>query len=70
MIGLSEKKNYDDYALKYPINGELTDQNNKIVQMQKWCDTMGISGTPTIFLNGFQLPDSYGIEDLPYFLMG
>lgn len=67
---LSEKKNYDDYALKYPINGELTDQNNKIVQMQKWCDTMGISGTPTIFLNGFQLPDSYGIEDLPYFLMG
>lgn len=66
---LSEKKNYDDFALKYPISGELTDQNNKVSDMQKWCDTMNIRGTPTIFFNGFQLPEAYGIEDLPYFLL-
>lgn len=66
---MSEKKNYDDYMLKYPISGELADQTNKVLDMQKWCDTMNIRGTPTIFLNGFQLPEAYEIEDLPYFLL-
>ncbi|MDP1810801.1 MAG: vitamin K epoxide reductase family protein [Sediminibacterium sp.] len=66
---MSEKKNYDDYTLKYPISGELTDQNNKVSDMQKWCDTMNIRGTPTIFFNGFQLPEAYRIEDLTYFLL-
>ena len=50
-------------------NGELLQQNNKIENMDKWCKATGISFTPTIFINGYQLPDAYSIEDLQYFLL-
>lgn len=30
----------------------------------RWCDLAGITGTPTIFLNGHQLPLSYTIQDV------
>jgi hypothetical protein len=31
---------------------------------------MDVHATPTIFINGNQLPDAYSIEDLQYFLLG
>jgi len=38
--------------------------------MDKWCKAMEAgSSTPTIFINGQQLPDAYSIEDLQYFLL-
>jgi protein-disulfide isomerase len=66
---LSEKKDYDLFASKYPINGELLKQGDKIEAMSKWCKAMQINVTPTIFINGYQLPDAYSIEDLEYFLL-
>ena len=66
---LTEKKDYDLFATKYPLNGELLKQDNKIEAMDKWCKGMDISFTPTIFINGYQLPDAYSIEDLQYFLL-
>lgn len=66
---LSEKKDYEVFAAKYPMNGELSKQGNKIDAMDHWCKQMGIQVTPTIFLNGYQLPDAYNIEDLQYFLL-
>ena len=66
---LAEKKEYELFALKYPMNGELLKQGNKIEAMSKWCKATGISVTPTIFINGYQLPDAYNIEDLQYFLL-
>ncbi|MBA3286372.1 MAG: thioredoxin domain-containing protein, partial [Nitrosopumilus sp.] len=66
---LSEKKDYDDFALQYPMNGELLMQENKIEAMHKWCKEMNVKVTPTIFINGFQLPEAYTIEDLKYFLL-
>jgi protein-disulfide isomerase len=30
---------------------------------------MKVEATPTIFINGYQLPDAYNIEDLEYFLL-
>lgn len=66
---LSDQKDYDVFAGKYPMNGELAKQGAKIEAMDKWCKAMEVQATPTIFLNGYELPDAYGIEDLQYFLL-
>ena len=66
---LPEKKGYELFAAKYPMNGELLEQGKKIEAMDKWCKAIDIQATPTIFINGYQLPDAYSIEDLQYFLL-
>ena len=66
---LSEKKDYDLFASKYPMNGELLRQGDKIEAMSEWCKAMKVKLTPTIFINGYQLPDAYSIGDLQYFLL-
>ena len=51
------------------MNGELIKQGGKMEAMDKWCEAMKIEFTPTIFINEYQLPDAYSIEDLQYFLL-
>jgi protein-disulfide isomerase len=53
---LSDKKEYDVFAAKYVMNGELTKQGEKIEAMDNWCKSMNIHVTPTVFINGYQLP--------------
>nr|WP_247680060.1 vitamin K epoxide reductase family protein [Chitinophaga polysaccharea] len=65
---LAKEKNYDQFAAKYPMNGELKQQEDKIDAMHKWCNETEISFTPTFFINGYQMPDIYTVEDLKYFL--
>ena len=64
---LSSKKDYEFFAKKYPMNGELKEQEDKILRMRDWCDQMKVRATPTIFINGKELPDSYLIEELKNF---
>ncbi|MFT3947003.1 MAG: thioredoxin domain-containing protein [Agriterribacter sp.] len=66
---LAEKKDYDAFAARYPVNGELLTQGAKLAAMSKWCREMDVIATPTFFLDGNQLPDSYRVEDLEYFLL-
>ena len=66
---LAETKDYKVFEKKYPMNGELLKQNHKIEAMVKWSKITGIAFTPTIFINGYQLPDAYNIKDLQYFLL-
>ncbi len=66
---LADKKDYQLFATKYPMNGELGKQGYKIKLMERWSKEMEITFTPTIFINGYQLPDAYNIEDLQYFLL-
>ncbi|UOY04905.1 DsbA family protein [Muricauda sp. SCSIO 64092] len=61
---LTDIKDYDAFAQKYPMNGELREQHEKIRAMKQWCDTEKITYTPTIFINGHELPKEYSIEDL------
>lgn len=62
---LAEEKDYKAFSSKYPINEELKEQSNKtIVAMRKWCDAEGITRTPTIFINGYELPREYNVKDL------
>lgn len=66
---LPANRSYKIFAEKYPMNGELYQQEDKIKKMNEWCRQMQITHTPTIYLNGYQLPDAYSIEDLKYFLL-
>jgi thiol-disulfide isomerase/thioredoxin len=63
-----EKKDYEAFAKKYPLNGELAKQEFKIKAMQDWAEQEQITHTPTIFINGFELPSAYEVEELKYVL--
>jgi len=71
------RKDYAAFAAKHPMNGELQQQDDKLKQMKLWCDTTGITSTPTFFIclntaddnaRFYQLPDLYTVSDLKYFL--
>jgi uncharacterized membrane protein len=65
---LAKEKNYDQFANKYPMNGELQKQAEKIDLMKSWCDKVKIQYTPTIFIDGYELPKNYQLKDVNYFL--
>lgn len=64
---LAEQKDYEKFASKYPMNGELQRQGEKLESMNTWCIKNDISFTPTFFVNGNQLPEMYTVKDLKYF---
>lgn len=64
----ADKKDYNEFAKKYLLNGELQMQGSKIEAMDKWCKGMNISFTPTFFVNDYQLPESYKLDDLKHLL--
>ena len=65
---LAPKKDYEVFAEKYSLNGEIKMQEPEIEKMQNWCKEAEISFTPTIFINGHRLPENYKIEELKYIL--
>lgn len=65
---LPDDKDYDAFAAKYPMNGELKKQDEKIKSMNQWCDEVKIDFTPTFFINGYQFPENYNANELKYFL--
>lgn len=66
---LPAKKDYEAFAGKYPVNGQLQKQYKKIEAMYRWCTEMKVTATPTFFINGYQLPRTYDVADLKYFLL-
>lgn len=65
---LSDKKDYKAFAEKYPMNGEIKEQEKQIEEMVAWCKEAQITGTPTFFINGKRLPATYSINELKYIL--
>ena len=61
---MAEKKDYEIFANKYPMNGELKEQKEKISKMKQWCNAEKITHTPTIYINGYKLTNEYAFEDL------
>jgi uncharacterized membrane protein len=59
---------YENFAQKMPVLEPLDRQHQKIEAMSQWCHHNQISFTPTLFINGNQLPDMYTVSDLKYFL--
>lgn len=54
---LPSNKDYEVFAAKYPMNGELQIQGAKLTAMNTWCNEMEIRFTPTFFVDGYQLPE-------------
>lgn len=65
---LSGQKDYQQFAAKYPLQEDLNGQNPKLESMHQWCEATGITFTPTIFVNGYQMPEMYQVSDLKYIL--
>ncbi|MGV8815868.1 MAG: vitamin K epoxide reductase family protein [Gelidibacter sp.] len=61
---MAEEKDYNTFAKKHPMNGDLQEQDSKIDAMHDWCKAENITHTPTLFINGYELPQEYSIEDL------
>jgi protein-disulfide isomerase/uncharacterized membrane protein len=64
----SPSKDYDVWAAKYPIKQNGTNLEEIIEGHVKWCEASNIAFTPAIFVNGHQMPETYQLEDLKYFI--
>lgn len=60
----ADRKDYYAFAEKYPMNGELAKQGEKLSDMSSWCRQAEVTHTPTLFINGRKLPDNYNIQEL------
>lgn len=59
-------KSFESWVEAYPVRDH---GNFPCLEKQKaWCDSARIEGTPTIFLNGYQLPGLWQLEDIKYFI--
>ncbi|WP_447641156.1 MULTISPECIES: vitamin K epoxide reductase family protein [Chitinophagaceae] len=65
---LADKKDYETFAVKYPMSDDLKLQSEKVKAMSEWVNITEIAFTPTFFINGYQLPEQYSVADLKYFL--
>ncbi len=62
-----KQKNYEEWAKVYPAEAEIS-VNTVLEEQKNWCKKAEIKGTPTIFINGYSLPDLYSPEDIRYFI--
>lgn len=64
-----KNKDYARFAKDYPVGKILLQQDKSINAMSAWCISEKIAYTPTIFINGFKLPNEYSINDLEEILI-
>lgn len=65
----SDNKDYNAFAAKYHLSkDDLGVQGRELEAMDTWCKATGISFTPTVFVDGYQLPEMYRIEELKHLL--
>ena len=58
--GKFTEQNFNEHPNKNNLFG-LSAKHNA------WKEKIQLRGTPTVLVNGYQLPESYKIEDLQYF---
>ena len=57
--------NLERFMKKYPVDVINSVEIEKIeTQHYKWVNEVGIKATPTFFINGYELPKEYTIDDL------
>lgn len=57
-------KDYTLFSQKYPLNGQIAKQGEKLSAMNAWCNELKIRATPTFFINGHEIVDNYSIQDI------
>lgn len=55
--------NYNELLKRFPLKEGLNTQNEKINSMNYWCSVENITQTPTIYIDGFKLPEEYSVKD-------
>jgi thiol-disulfide isomerase/thioredoxin len=60
------EKNYEAFASRHPIKTQPELQKTKLTAMRDWCEEEGVQSTPTIYVNGYRLPEHYRIEELDF----
>lgn len=65
----------DDYVSGFPasshryVREEFNDKYDvMLIEQDKWCAANGITSTPTMFLNGMEIPAIYHINDIDYMI--
>ncbi len=64
----AEKKDYEVFKAKYSLGNEPNKLGEKLAAMKVWCDETKINFTPTVFIDGYRLPEIYRIDDVKHFL--
>jgi uncharacterized membrane protein/thiol-disulfide isomerase/thioredoxin len=71
----ADEKDYEAFAEKHPLNAaplhpRLFDEGHAkaLEAMSEWCKEGEIAFTPTIFVNGYKLPQNYDLEELKHIL--
>lgn len=62
------KNDVNAFISKYQLDVHNPKVNEIMSFHNKWCQMVNIEATPTIFVNGYKLPDWYKVEDLKYFI--
>jgi uncharacterized membrane protein/glutaredoxin len=60
-----KQKNYEAWASRYPLN-EIPDAQQILQKQRDWYQLADVKHTPTIFINGRELPEVYHIGDLQH----
>lgn len=60
----ANQKDLVKFTEKYQSSTSVKENQNRLSAMRAWCIQEEISRTPTIFINGHLLPESYSIDDL------
>lgn len=62
-----KEDNVESWIKKYPVLKEQ--ESNIILEKQlQWCESAEISSTPTVFINGYKLPNPYKLDDIKYLI--
>lgn len=64
----AKEKNFEVFATKYQINVDSHEVIDQIDKMYKWTKDNDITFTPTFFINGYQMPEMYSVQDIPNFV--
>lgn len=60
----ANQKDFVKFTEKYQVRTSVKENETNLSDMRAWCVQEEISRTPTIFINGHLLPESYSIDDL------
>lgn len=62
-------KNVEEYEKLHPVKSHRSKDNDDNAQrMSEFCDAMKITHTPTIFIDGYEMPRLYNVGDLKYII--
>jgi uncharacterized membrane protein len=65
----SDAKDFELWSKNYTSNFDDEPKLIAIRKMREWCDKAKITGTPTYFVDGYELPSLYTVDDLKYLLV-